>query len=346
MVRKMSLSFVMLLAFAACSQAEDMGEVETANITSETVLLPPDGPIQRCMNLGNGLDAPYEGAWTYRIEDSHVLEIAAAGFDTIRLPIRWDTRTNHAPPYKIETEFFERVDHLVDLTLSQGLKIILDVHHYRPLYDDPIAQEARFLAMWEQISERYAAYPDSVIFEVINEPVDNLTNARLEVLYPKVMEIIRRSNPDRWVILSGDNWGSIEGMVGVQFPEDDRTIWSYHSYHPHSFTHQGASWSTVKQTGVTWGTEAQYVELTEMARFAAAYGAKNGKPIFLGEFGSYGADGKAPRASRLKWLTHMRKIHEQHNIGWCAWDFGAAFYFYDVTRGRWDGELLNTLMGD
>lgn len=338
-----------LSALAGCSQDQNASSAsaQTAPQAARKELLPPDNPIQRCINLGNGLDAPYEGAWTYRIEDAHIFEIARAGFDTVRLPVRWDTRSMKSAPYTIEPEFFDRVDHIIDLALSEGLQVVLDMHHYNPMYEDPAGQEPRFLAMWSQIAEHYQDYPETLIFEPLNEPIERLTNRRLETLFPKVMKIIRSSNPNRWVILSGDNWGSLDGLLGVRLPEDPRTIWSFHSYGPYEFTYQGAPFAGRDlPTGVTWGTRSEYDQITARARRVAAHGAIHQKPIFLGEFGAYAADGESPRASRIAWLTHMRRTAETHNIGWCAWDFGAAFAFYDVEARQWDDGLLNTLLGD
>ena len=105
----------LVMSVTACSKAEDAPDNTTALVSNGPKLMSPDGPIRRCMNLGNGLDAPYEGAWDYQIEDHHIVEIARAGFDTMRFPIRWDTRTQLAAPYTIEPEFFDRVDHLLNL---------------------------------------------------------------------------------------------------------------------------------------------------------------------------------------------------------------------------------------
>ena len=342
----------LFFGISSCGSAADETDGEITyhksapmDVSSQGRSLPPSSPIQRCINLGNGLDAPREGVWGYDIEDDHLREIGRAGFDTLRLPIRWDTRTMKDPPYTIDPVFFERVDHLVSVAQESGLAVILDMHHFSPMMDTPEEQTPRFLAMWKQIAEHYQDYPESIYFEVLNEPVRKLTNAKLKTIYPKVMDIIRQTNPDRWVILSGDGWGSLDGLLGVELPDDDRTIWSYHSYVPFSFTYQGAPFEDdPPPIGKRWGTEEDYMHILERTRRAAAHGATNERPIFLGEFGAYDADGRAPYADRIAWLTHMRRTNESHNIGWCAWDFGAEFAFYDVESKAWDQTMLNALM--
>ena len=45
--------------------------------------------MKRCVNMGNALEAPSGAPWgrLYSQEDS--ARIAAAGFDTVRIPVRW-----------------------------------------------------------------------------------------------------------------------------------------------------------------------------------------------------------------------------------------------------------------
>src|SRR4051794_25399343 len=66
--------------------------------------------LGRGINLGNALDAPQEGAWGVKLEDSYFRVIADAGFGSVRIPIRWSTHAESTPPYRIEPDFFGRVD--------------------------------------------------------------------------------------------------------------------------------------------------------------------------------------------------------------------------------------------
>jgi len=42
--------------------------------------------MRRGVNLGNALEAPHEGDWGYTIAPDHLIAIAGAGFDGVRLP--------------------------------------------------------------------------------------------------------------------------------------------------------------------------------------------------------------------------------------------------------------------
>ena len=93
--------------------------------------------IGRGINLGNGLEAPSEGAWGYKIEDEHLRLIKEAGFDSVRIPIKWSVRAQREPPYTVETKFFDRVDQVLDEAASHNLVAVINVHHYDEMYPEP-----------------------------------------------------------------------------------------------------------------------------------------------------------------------------------------------------------------
>ena len=69
----------------------------------------PTSPVQRCMNLGGALEAPNEGDWGYTIREKDLEAIKAAGFDTVRLPVRWDVHAMQREPYTIRQGQIDRV---------------------------------------------------------------------------------------------------------------------------------------------------------------------------------------------------------------------------------------------
>ena len=334
----------LVIALASCTPEETSAEIANNPVPLENVIEQP--PIKRCINLGNGLDAPVEGSWGYTIEDDHIREIARAGFDTIRFPIRWNTRALESSPYTINPEFFDRVDHITRLALDEGLTVILDFHHYMELMHDPRGQERRFYGLWEQIARHYSGWSDKVIFEIINEPEQKLDKPELQRMLPRVLDIIRSSNPDRWVMFTGDHYGSYQGLMRMDLPKDDRSIWTYHYYSPHEFTHQKAHWTNgLYQEEVSWTGTASEVEpiLKDHARIAN-YAAENGRPLFLGEFGALNTGGAYEE--RLAWIETVRRAAEDNGTSWCVWDFAADFAFYDLDSKSWDAGLLNAVMSD
>src|SRR5690606_13662894 len=123
--------------------------------------------LARCINLGNMLEAPTEGECGVRVQEPWLQLIADAGFDTVRIPIRWSAHAAAEPPYTIDEAFFARVDEVVGWVLDAGLQAIINIHHYEEIHTDPEAHHARLVALWEQISTHYQAYPNTLLFEVM-----------------------------------------------------------------------------------------------------------------------------------------------------------------------------------
>src|SRR4051812_25559500 len=98
------------------------------------------------------LEAPREGDWGRGFRDSDMDNIAAKGFTGIRLPVRFSTHAKREAPYTIDASFLERVHHIVDLPPAGGIAVIVDMHHYEEIFQDPAGQAPRFAAMWRQIA--------------------------------------------------------------------------------------------------------------------------------------------------------------------------------------------------
>jgi len=304
--------------------------------------------VRRCINMGNALEAPNEGDWGYSIRAQDLQAVAQAGFDTIRLPVRWDTHTGHRPPYTIDPAFMARVKTVVAQAQSFGLGVIIDVHHYENLMSRTNREQPRFLAIWDQIARTFSNAPDNVYFEVLNEPTRAISHARLNALYSEAIPVIRASNPRRKIILGGNSWNSIETLTKVRWPlylgkRDANLVATFHDYSPHKFTHQGAEWIDPKMPlGRRWGTQADVADLKLIYKLASDFKTKTGLPVFVGEFGVID---KVPGLERMAWTKTRRKAMEANGMSWCVWDFSGAFKIYDTNTNSWYPGAKDALFG-
>ncbi len=194
----------------------------------------------RGVNLGNALEAPKEGDWGVVLKEVYFDKIAAAGFDSVRIPVRWSTHADKSPPYQIDPKFFDRVDWAVDQALKRHLIPVLNMHHYEEIFTDPDNNSERFLAMWRQIAEHYKDYPPELAFELLNEPQDKLTAKKWNRLLSRAIGVIRPSNPTREIVVGPVGWNGIGDLPTLELPEDDRhLVVTVHYYSPFQFTHQG-----------------------------------------------------------------------------------------------------------
>lgn len=281
-------------------------------------------PVERCVNLGNTLDAPAEGDWGPPLARSDIDWIAAQGFDSVRLPVRFHAHWNGA----IDPGFLGRVDEVIDWTRSEGLTVILVLHHFDPLMHDPDAHAPVFLAIWEELARHYAAMPGALIFELLNEPSGVLDNARLAPLYAEAIAAIRDHSPERWIIVGGDTQNGIEAMLTLDVPADARIALTFHYYDPLDFTHQLARWRDEVLPPRDWGSAADHAQIaTDFDRAALV-----DRPVLLGEFG---VAGEVSPEVRTLWTEAVRRTAEARGFGWCIWALGAEFPIRDRTTGHW-----------
>lgn len=301
--------------------------------------------LGRGINLGNALEAPKEGDWGVTLEADYFRLIAEAGFDSVRIPARWDVRTQAQPPYTIDPAFLGRVQWAVDEALASGLAVVLDSHHYAGANKDAAAELPRYRAIWRQISLRFRDYPNLLVFELHNEPHDDLDAATWNAYFPKLLAEVRRTNPTRAVIVGPTRWNNLPMLPTLELPDDDHLIVTVHDYEPFQFTHQGATWigpETKDWLGTTWtGTDEQKRAMNESLDIVAKYAREHDVPVYVGEFGAYR---EADIDSRALWTRSLVEAMEARGFSWAYWEFCSGFGVYDPQSRQWRRSLLHTLL--
>jgi endoglucanase len=297
------------------------------------------------MNFGNALEAPNEGDWGVTLSDDYFDRVRDAGFETVRVPIRWSSHAGATAPFTIDAALFARVDWVVESALSRDLNVIINVHHYDEMMQDPEGNRARLSGIWTQIAERYRDRPSGLLFELLNEPNGNLAAGEWNTVIAELLPGIRASNPDRTIVIGGVSWNSIAALESLALPEDDpNLVATIHYYEPMKFTHQGADWvaGSSASLGTTWdGTDAQKAAIEGAFTKAAAWSARQHRPILLGEFGAYE---KADMPSRVRWTAFVARTAEAHGMSWAYWEFASSFGVFDPAQNAYRPELLDALL--
>ncbi len=219
-------------------------------------------------NLGNSLDvcnADRDGdgeidenssdvdetLWGNPVVTKELIEfVKESGFNSIRIPITW--RDHIDEDYNIDEEWMDRVVEVVDYAYDLGLYVIINVHHdgggdpefgawIRNASADYDGVLEKYLAIWQQICDRFEDYGDRLIFESMNEVgFDDLDEWKayetLNSLNQAFVDLVRSSggnNPERHLLIAG-YWTDIAETCDSQFemPDDpaDRCILSVHYY--------------------------------------------------------------------------------------------------------------------
>lgn len=301
--------------------------------------------LRRGINLGNMLEAPNEGEWGLSVQEEYFDLIKEAAFDFVRLPVRWSTHAEQEPPYTIDPAFLGRVDEVVDWALERDLAVIVDFHHYEEMMWDPWSNKDRFLDIWKQVAEHYKDYPSNVLFELLNEPNDQLNASLWNQYLAESLAIVRETNPTRDVIIGPTSWNAYDWVSTLDVPEDEHLIVTFHYYLPFQFTHQGAEWvqGSDPWLGTTWeATDDEKAEITTHFDWVVEWAKRHDNvPILLGEFGAYS---KADMASRVRWTDYIAREAERHGFAWAYWELASGFGIYDPEAKIWREDLLKALI--
>lgn len=200
---------------AATVYAEEQYTVPDLNIANKSV---PDSEnfqfvnkMGAGFNLGNTFDAidnagAVEGDANMYLQTSWLSDgeagetthetidaIKNAGFSTVRIPVSWH---NHLDAdFNINPDWMAKVSDIVDYSLSQGLYVILNIHHdnekasgftspdYDPswaagnkdcyIYPDKEHLDSSInyvTKIWEQLGAEFKDCDDHLVFETMNEP--------------------------------------------------------------------------------------------------------------------------------------------------------------------------------
>jgi hypothetical protein len=290
-----------------------------------------------------GYDPIWQDRAKGRFKPSYFARIREAGFTAVRVnlhPFKHMDATHTLKPGWLET-----LDWAVKGALDARLAVILDMHEFHALAEDPAGRKAAWLAFWRQVAPRYKDAPDDVVFELLNEPFGKLTPELWNEYLKEGLAVVRETNPTRAVVLGGGRWNSIDGLQSLVLPEEDRNlIATVHYYTPMEFTHQGAPWATEwkDRSGVVWtGTDQERRRILLDFMRAQQWALERDRPVHLGEFGAYD---KADMDSRARYTSAVARTAEQLGWSWAYWQFDSDFVVYDVARDAWVEPLRRALV--
>ena len=317
------------------------------------------------VNLANYLEVPPGQNWRVKITEADFDHIKAEGFDHIRVPTGWHHYAGPGPDFKLSDAIFDKVDFVITNALSRNLAVMLNIQHFHEFTSNPPAYTDEFIAIWRQIAAHYAKLPNTVVFELLNEPKDSATTAVMNPIYARAIAAIRETNPDRTIAVGPGRWNGIDELKNLVLPAEDKSLLvTVHCYEPFYFTHQGATWAgpDVKTRGIifpgpppsplTPDPSAKKYVADWIASYNTLPAEKNpssrvafedklkrvrqwsdyyGRPVHVGEFGCYTT---ADPASRANFHREFRAVLDGQKLGWAIWDWNAGFHYWDPRKNE------------
>lgn len=282
--------------------------------------------------------------------------LARAGATHVRLPIQpsdyWDEASGG-----LHAAGVEALRASIDKALAAGLAVIVDAHPTQSEWKSLVPSSKRMErleAFWGILAKEMATTdPERVFLEPLNEPFDIPEAADWSNAQAALAAAIRSHLPNHTFILTGDQWGGVDGLLRLTPVADANVVYTFHTYEPTIFTHQGATWGFEPwkdMRGVPYPLDRKAVQpLIEAAATkavanslkwdsrepwdaealrkhvgrAAAWGEAHGVPIYCGEFGVYGKF--AAREDRLAWLRDMTAALDHYGMGRAMWDYSSSF---------------------
>ncbi len=340
----------------------------------------------RGINLGNVLNAPIEGNWAAAVEESYFDDISLIGFKTVRIPIRFDNHTTslssviytdnsgnyigNIDNYTVDETFLNRIEQVIDWSISKGLVTIIDVHGDKwfwesydetsPNYktgNDLLAAEDRFKEIWKAISIRFQSKSDLLLFEIMNEPFFSMSASQVNTTNSEILSIIRQTNSNRNIIITGGGNNSFNAPLQISdaiINSDSHLIATFHYYKPFNFT----SSSQEQYTDNNWGTQADKNAITNDFETVRNWSLQKNIPVFLGEFGAdnengynyfYGTTGEfgGPDAiSRRDFHGFVANLAIEKGFSFAVWDAGdkSNKTIYKVTNKDWVIDVRNAVL--
>jgi endoglucanase len=335
-------TFFLLATLAVCSAGFLSVTIPTHAQASPAAL----DPFRQNAELARGVNVLWnDKIWKHQpggFQRRYFSIIRKGGFDTVRLVLQaFDhmDQQNH-----LSADWLNTLDKLVSAAQASNLNVILDEHDYDLCGVNVPLCAAKLDSFWAAIAPRYKNRPNSVVFELLNEPHAAFTPELWNVQLRKTLAIVRASNPTRNVIIGPGGWNAMEQLATLDLPESDHhLIVTFHYYHPMMFTHQGVTWigHLGSVSGRTWGTPGDYQLLNKEFDEVRTWAAKAHRPIFLGEFGTYEA---APMADRVRWTSAVARAAEARGFAWAYWQFYTNYCVFDVASDGWIFPIKNALI--
>nr|WP_296978472.1 glycoside hydrolase family 5 protein [Prevotella sp.] len=132
-----------------------------------------NGESEDIGNPKGSIDA--ETAWGNPVVTEAMIQaVKNAGFNAIRIPIRWQCHITNADEMSIDPLWIARIKEVVDWCLDNDLKVIINAHHEKWLENNPTDEYKdknceKLALLWKNIASAFADYDSRLAFAGTNE---------------------------------------------------------------------------------------------------------------------------------------------------------------------------------
>lgn len=292
-----------------------------------------DGKINEHVEAGEKVDETLWG--NPKATKELFASLKKNGVNAVRIPVTW--RDHMDSNGNIDREWMDRVQQVVDYAYSQGMYVIINVHHDGggdPKFGAWIIEESqkdyntflkKYKNIWKQIAERFKNYSDYLIFESMNEVgFDTLYNKNKADAYNLInkinqdfVDIIRATggnNAKRHLLIAGyytDIERTCDSLYKMPDDKAGRCILSVHYYTPWDFC--------TCDRKHTWGTNSEVRQMETLIGKMKKNFVDKGIPVIIGEYAASGSD----LSSCIFFIEKLNKLCSDYGIATFIWDSGS-----------------------
>ena len=283
--------------------------------------------------------------------DAAMADLRRAGFTFVRLAVQPEILLTASGA--VDAQRIGLVTEAVARFERSGLAVLVELHPVTWQLEQSAGDRGKLLLVWRALAPALSRLDARLTFPaVVNEPVFKQDPAAWETLQNNALATIRAALPNNTVILTGNEWGSLDGLLRLHPAHDGNVVYSFHFYEPTLLTTLGAYQSGLDQTALatlpfpvtdpgacagiaaaepTKGAIRYYCgqhwdvdRLTARIAQAGEWARRNAVIVLAGEFG---ARDRLNRPARLAWLRAARNGFEGSGMGWALWGYEDSFGF-------------------
>ncbi|PWJ69003.1 MULTISPECIES: glycoside hydrolase family 5 protein [unclassified Fibrobacter] len=299
-----------------------------------------------------------DASWSNPIPDDYFTLVKQAGFNSIRLPVRWQHNSDPVT-HKVNPERLAGVMEDIQLAVNAGLAVVVSFHWYYEIMfaanhakTHPDLYEAElfhFISLWSEVATALNIFPDDmIVFDILNEPTMSSVEKLNEVMNAGY-QAIRAAAPGKTIMFESKQSAKFAEITNLELPADGNIIYSGHYYEPYGFTHQGHSYACRGDAAYSMTanndlkTYAATVKKLYPDVVAGLY-----LPMNMGEFGVSGGEsanrnscksGENPptNAAKARWAQGVIAAAEALGISWHYWGLAGVggFEAYDKKTNTW-----------
>lgn len=182
--------------------------------------------------------------------------LRAQGFDFVRMPVDPGPLVAFGPGER-QDQLIEGIRIAAKTAVDAGLKVVVDLH---PIprggdiggIDHILENWPDYVTLVGRIAGVIGTLPsDRAALEILNEPpfdcdaVYGGAPPRWPDMQAKAHAAARAAAPETTIVLTGACWSQANALASLDptLITDDNVLWTFHSYEPFLFSHQGASWT-------------------------------------------------------------------------------------------------------